>query len=325
MTPQRRWKRRSKKDISERVRPPCHRHRRLPARARGQEPAALHHLRLGRRRQEHADRPAAVRVEDVVRRPAGRDRGRLEEVGHAGRRHRLRAAGRRSGRRARTGHHDRRRLPLLRHRPAQVHRRRHARPRAVHAQHGHRRVHRRRGGDPGRRPQGRADPDAPAHLPRDPARHPHARAGRQQDGSGRLRRSGLSPHRRRLPCLCERARRCTGHVDPAVRAARRQHHRSQRPNALVPRPDADGLPGDNRARRDAAAGCAAAPAGAVGQPPASRLPRLLRPRRQRSAAARRPRSRAALGAGEPHRAHRGAGRRRRAGRCGAVCDRHADR
>ena len=38
------------------------------------------------------------------------------------------------------------------HRPAQVHRRRHARPRAVHAQHGHRRLHRRRGGDPDRRP-----------------------------------------------------------------------------------------------------------------------------------------------------------------------------
>ena len=37
------------------------RHRRVPASARTQEPAALHHLRLGRRRQVHADRPPAVR------------------------------------------------------------------------------------------------------------------------------------------------------------------------------------------------------------------------------------------------------------------------
>ncbi len=47
------------------------------------------------------------------------------------------AAHRRPGGRARTGHHDRRGLPLLRHPAAQVHHRRRARPRAVHAQHGH--------------------------------------------------------------------------------------------------------------------------------------------------------------------------------------------
>ena len=63
---------------------------------------------------------------------------------HPGRRPRLRPARRRPGRRARAGHHHRRRLPLLLDRAAQVHRRRHARPRAVHPQHGHRRVHRRR-------------------------------------------------------------------------------------------------------------------------------------------------------------------------------------
>ncbi len=45
--------------------------------ARAQEPAALHHLRQRRRRQEHADRPAAVRLEDDLRGPAGRARGRL--------------------------------------------------------------------------------------------------------------------------------------------------------------------------------------------------------------------------------------------------------
>ena len=37
-------------------------HRGLPRRPRAQEPAALHHLRQRRRRQEHADRPAALRV-----------------------------------------------------------------------------------------------------------------------------------------------------------------------------------------------------------------------------------------------------------------------
>ena len=124
-----------------------------------------------------------------------------QEVGHARRRHRLRAAGRRPGRRARAGHHDRRRLPLLQHRPAQVHRRRHAGPRAVHAQHDHRRVHRRRGGDPDRRAQGRADADAPAQLPGQPDRHPQGGAGDQQDGPGRLLAAGLRPHRRGVPRL----------------------------------------------------------------------------------------------------------------------------
>ena len=46
------------------------------------------------------------------------------------------AADRRAHGRTRAGHHDRRRLPLLRDRAAQVHHRRRAGPRAVHAQHG---------------------------------------------------------------------------------------------------------------------------------------------------------------------------------------------
>ncbi len=56
---------------------------------------------------------------------------------------RLRPAHRRPPRRARAGHHHRRSLPLLLHRPPQVHHRRHPRPRAIHPQHGHRRLHRR--------------------------------------------------------------------------------------------------------------------------------------------------------------------------------------
>ena len=58
------------------------------------------------------------------------------------------AAHGRPARRARAGDHDRRRLPLFRHPAPQVHHRRHARPRAVHAQHGHRRLDRRPVGRP---------------------------------------------------------------------------------------------------------------------------------------------------------------------------------
>ena len=93
-----------------------------------------------------------------------RARGRQQARRHAGRGDRFRAAGRRPLRRARAGHHDRRRLPLLRDRQAQVHRRRHAGPRAIYAQHGDRRLDRRPRGAPGRRAQGRADPD-PAAQP----------------------------------------------------------------------------------------------------------------------------------------------------------------
>ena len=57
--------------------------------------------------------------------------------------------------RARAGHHDRRRLPLLRDARAQVHHRRRARPRAVHAQHGHGRRRQRRGRRARRRHQAR--------------------------------------------------------------------------------------------------------------------------------------------------------------------------
>ena len=53
---------------------------------------------------------------------------------------RSRAPRRRACGRARAGHHDRRRLPLLLDRDAHLHRRRHARPRAIHPQHGDRRL-----------------------------------------------------------------------------------------------------------------------------------------------------------------------------------------
>ena len=71
-----------------------------------------------------------------------------------------RAADRRPARRARAGDHDRRRLSLLRDPAPQVHHRRHAGPRAVHAQHGHRRLDRRPVDRARRRAQGRHRADA---------------------------------------------------------------------------------------------------------------------------------------------------------------------
>ena len=105
------------------------------------------------------------------------------------------AAAGRPGRRARAGHHHRRGLPLLHHRQAQVHHRRHAGPRAVHAEHGHRRLDQRAGHHPDRRPARRADPAQATRLPDLAAADPSSRGGGQQDGPGGLRRGRLRRHR----------------------------------------------------------------------------------------------------------------------------------
>ena len=77
--------------------------------------AAVRHRRLRRRRQVHARRPAAARLQVGPRRHARRRRAARQPRPGPGRR-RPRAADRRPARRARAGHHDRRGLPLLRHR-----------------------------------------------------------------------------------------------------------------------------------------------------------------------------------------------------------------
>ena len=184
-----------------------------------------------------------------LRGPPRRARVRLEEGRHPGRRARLRAPGRRPRRRARAGHHHRRRLPVLLHRAPQVHRRRHAGPRAVHPQHGHRRLDRRRRRDPHRRPQGRAHPDPPPQLPRVAARHPPRRPGHQQARPRRLLARGLRPDRGRLPRLRRRDRPRRHHVHPALGAPGRQHHRAVAEHALVRRADAHRPPRDHRDRR----------------------------------------------------------------------------
>ena len=66
--------------------------------------------------------------------------------------------------RARAGHHHRRRLSLLLDRDAHLHRRRHARPRAVHAQHGDWRLDGGARGASRRRPQGSLAADPPPHA-----------------------------------------------------------------------------------------------------------------------------------------------------------------
>ena len=135
-----------------------------------------------------------LRLQGDPRRPDGPRRADLRAA-----RRRLRrpgAAHRRAARRARAGHHHRRRLPLLPDAAAQVHHRRHARPRAVHAQHGHRRLDRRRLDRARRRAQGRLGADPPPRLHRLAAAHPPRRGVRQQDGPRQVRRGRLLRHPR---------------------------------------------------------------------------------------------------------------------------------
>ena len=141
---------------------------------------------------------------------------------HDRRRDRLRASRRRPRGGARAGHHDRRRLPLLRHAAPPLHRRRHARPRPVHAQHGDRRLDRRSRHPARRCDQGAADPDAPPRDDRLAARHPRRGAGGEQDGSRRLRRGAVPRHRGGLRRVRRKALDRQRDGDPDLGARRRQ-------------------------------------------------------------------------------------------------------
>ena len=283
-----------------------------------QEPAALHHLRLGRRRQVDPDRPAALRFQGDLRGPARHARGRQPPRRHPGRRHRFRPAGRRPRRRARAGHHHRRRLPLLLHREAQVHRRRHAGPRAVHPQHGHRRLDRR---------------------PRRPPRSTPARASSCRPGAIRLHLVTLLGIK---ATWCWRSTRWTWSATPgdvfdaivaefatfaasigldaftAIPISGLAGDNITTPSAMMPwyrGPTADRPSRDRADRRARGAGQAVPPAGAVGQPPQSRFPRLRRPDRRRRRAPRRP-GEDVVPSGQTSRvaSHRHARRRPRRGR-----------
>ena len=120
------------------------RHRRVPRGARAQEPAALHHLRQRRRRQEHADRPAAVRVARCCSRTSSRrSRPTRSRSGTQG--GELDFALLLDGLRPSASRASRSTSPTASSRPT---RRKFIvadtpGPRAVHAQHGHRRLDRR--------------------------------------------------------------------------------------------------------------------------------------------------------------------------------------
>ena len=248
---------------------------------------APRHRRLGRRRQVDAHRAAAARRQGDPRRPARRP-------ARPRRRARPRAADRRPARRARAGHHDRRRLPLLRHRAAHVHPGRHARARAVHAQHGHRRLDRRPGDRPRRRAQRRGRADAPPRLHRLAARHPAPRGGGQQDGPRRLVRGRLRRRRARLVHVPRPAVVGARHrLRADERAARRQRRRALRAHALVRRPAAARAPGDRPVEADRDLDELRFPVQYVIRDGEQRLPRLRRPARRRRAAARRRGRRAA--------------------------------
>ncbi len=112
---------------------------------------------------------------------------------------RFRPAHRRPPCRARTRHHHRCRLSLLLYRAAQIHHRRHAGARAVHAQHGDGRINGRCIGGAYRRGQGRAGTVAPPRVYCfAAARAPHP-CRREQDGPDRLRRATFPHYRTRLP------------------------------------------------------------------------------------------------------------------------------
>jgi bifunctional enzyme CysN/CysC len=239
----------------------------LPAPARAQEPAALHHLRLGRRRQEHADRAPAVRVEDAVRGPARRHRGRFAKWGTQGGDIDFAllvdglAAEREQGITIDVAYRffstDRRKF-IVADTPG-------------HEQYTRNMV----------TGASTADVaviliDARKGVLTQTRRHSYlvsligirkvVLAINKMDLVD-YSRPGVSPHRGGLPRLRPADRAGRHHRDPAVGAEGRQHARAQRAHALVPRPDADGLPGDGRTRRDAPAGRPVAAAGAVGEPP----------------------------------------------------------
>ena len=240
----------------------------------------VRHRRLGRRRQVHAHRPAALRHQVDLRGPA---RGGRAHQPRARRRvHQPRAAHRRPAGRARAGHHDRRRLPLLRHAEAQVHHRRHPGPHPVHAQHGHRRVDRRPRADPDRRPQRRARAVAPARVPR------LAAAASRTSCCASTRWTSSTTTQERFEeikdefrAVRHQARRRRPDLHPDLGAHGRQRRHPHREHALVrghvaaapprggahrvrPQPDRRAVPGAVRAS---------------GRTSATRLPRLPRLRR----------------------------------------------
>ena len=242
--------------------------------------AALPHVRLGRRRQVHLDRPLALRAEPHLRRPSGRARPQFEEARHHRSGYRLCLAARRPGSRARAGHHHRRGLSLFRLAAARLRRRRHAGPRAIYPQHGDRRIQRRPRRAAGGCAQGPVEPDAPPRDHREPAGHPLCRSGGEQDRSRRVRSRGVRADFRAFQRLCRRARLQGDHGDSDFGALRRQCVVAQQAHALVCGAASARISGNGRCRGRPRRQ-AVPHAGAMGQSSQFRFPRLCRHDRQR--------------------------------------------
>ena len=266
--------------------------------------AADRDRRLGRRRQVDADRPAAARLQVDLRGSARARRETSERRGDGYVNLALLTDGLRAEREqgitidvAYRYFHD----PA-----AQVHPRRHARPRAVHAQHGDRRLDRRSLDRARRRAQGRQRADPPSRL--------HHLAAADPALVVCVNKMDLVDYDEEvfyeiLEEMTDWAARLADprhHVHPDLRAARRQRRRALVGDALV-RGRTAALP--PRARRDRARPQPQRRPlpGPVGRPAdvrrASRLPRLRRPGRRRRAAPRQ-RGRRAPRAGSAPRSRR---------------------
>ena len=284
----------------------------------GRRAAAVCHGRFRGRRQEHAHRAAAVRLQVAVQRPACR--GRAGQPGSRQRLHRPRAADRRPARRARAGHHDRRRLSLLRHPAPQVHHRGHPGPHPVHPEHGHGGLDCGRRAHPARRPQGDHRAEPAARVPRHAAGRAPPDHLRQQDGPGRVLGGTIRGDPGRVRGVRDAAPRARHDLRPDLGPPWRQRRGAIGEHALVrgrdaaqpPRADARGERSQLRRRPLPRPVRRAAPE--QGGP---RLPRLCRHHRLGRAQARRPRPGPAERPRDDHRLDRDG---RRAGRRGLPAD-----
>ena len=210
-----------------------------------------------------------------------------------------RAPDRRPAGRARAGDHDRRRLPLLRHAPAQVHHRRHPGPHPVHAQHGDRRLDGEPRARPGRRAAGHRGADPAARVHRLAAAHSAPGDLREQDGSGGFPRGRVREDRRRE--FSAFASRLEVPDIKFIPISALHGDNVVEPSTRMPwfRGSHAALHAGDRLYRERRQPRRPAVSGAVGHPAelgqASRLPRPRRPRRRRRVQAGRRGRRAALG------------------------------